>query len=384
VTLYRIPYQEVLKIIHEHFGIKTLRIQELEEADYNSQKQMIIFDPRILSFYQKKNFHIFNPVLEEVSQISANTVSLKVCFYKNKDKKELINTITYKMIKIKPDTYVFYNAEYQVNPQIYAQAYEPYRQIFFNVDPQFYKNLSYIGNSKGKLYFGVRDFLSGIFNFYVVDQNTLKTVQQKSFYFGRKRVLYRYGFSETGIMVMMNDKTIVISHDLKKWTEDIAVFAEGDKESEKEMIYQQYASINRYGEFYMNEVYGSSIENSLVNESMVKGTFYRKKGENAYQKLEISGLEEDSAWRIDSKVVLGDNYVYFTSWQYYDNPYQPVYSLNFIDLKTLSYQKDIIVFDKPVLQLTDCLNINQLLFARSNAFEGNHYYILSGFRKSAK
>ncbi len=379
VTIYQIPYQEVLKIINEHFGIKIPRIQELEEAVYDSNKQIISFDPRILSFYQQKNFHIFNPVLEEVRQISVNTVSLKVSFYKKPDKKELINTITYKMIKMKPDTYVFYSAEYQVNPHIYDQPYESYRQISFNVDPQFYKNLHYLGSLNGKLYFVVRDFLSGIFNFYVIDQNTLKTVQQKSFFFGRKKVTFKYGFSETDISIIFKDKKILMSHDLKKWNEENVVKSEQKYEvdPEKEMIYQEYASINRYGEFYMNELYGSVRESSIDNESMVKGTFYRKKGEKEYKKLEIPGLEEDRAYRIDSKAVLGDNFVYFTSRRYNGNLYQPVYSLNFIDLNTLKYQKDIIVSDKPFLNLSDCLNIHQLLSTKENKLGETYFYILS-------
>lgn len=376
VIIYQISYSEVLTIINEHFGLKSIRINNLEEAVYNSKKQIISFDPRILSFYQKTNYHVMNPVLEKIKYISANRVRLTVNYYRDPEKKELINSIHYYMKKLKQDSFQFEKAEYQINPKIIQADYRGYQQIMINVDPQFYKNLEFLGSQNNKLFFGVRDFLSGIFNFYVVDSNTLNTLKQKSFYFGKKKALYKYQFDENGIAVIMKNKQYRISSDLEKLTEEVYIEPVVSGDYEKEMINPQNASINRFGDFYMNNLYAFVQESSIVNNSVVKGTFLRKKGDKQFKKIEIPGLEEDIVYRIDNDVSLGNGYAYFTSYRYNDDPFQPQYSLNYIDLNLKIYKKDIIKTHQPFLQLVDCSIKNRLLFYQKGSNDEKYYYLL--------
>jgi len=373
VVIYKIPISELNSICQEYFMNYTINPDELEEVVYDRNYQLIVFDPRILSFYQKENMHVRYPVLEKIRPISKTSLDLPVRFYKDNKKREWIHTITYTLVKTSANHYVFYKADYQVNPEIYKDPIEGYNQIILNLDPHFLVNLKYLGYYNQQLIFGSRDFLSGIFNFYLVDQKTLKTVKQKRFYIKGKKIAHEMSFNGNQIEIILKDKKYLIEKDLKDYQIENYVSSLPDN-SPLEIKDSSASGSNQYGEFHLEAFIAEQIESFYDRKTIVYGTFFRKKGEINYQKLNIPNLEEDAVYRYDLSLALGKDFVYFVSYRYKDRVDHIEYSLNKINLTELKYEKDLIVSDKPLLSLLDCPDEQNLLFLKTDSEIKKSYY----------
>jgi hypothetical protein len=373
VVIYKIPISELNSICQEYFMNYTIKPDELEEVVYDWNYKLIVFDPRILSFYQKENLHIRYPVLENISPISKNSLNLKVRFYKDPQKKEWIHTITYTLVKTQKNTFVFYKAIYQVNPEQYMQPAEGFNQIILNMDPHFIINLQYLGHCNQQLIFGTRDFLSGIFNFYLVDQKTLKITNQKRFYFKGKKTLYKMSFEGDRIQVIIKDRQYLINPDLKYFTSE-SYQAPEPNYSLHEIQYSSASGYSQYGELHLNAFLSIMRESSYDRGSSSFGNFVREKGKSVYKKLEIPNYIEDNLFREDISLAYGGQYAFVTSYRYKDRVDQIEYSLNKINLTDLKYEKDLIVSDKLFLPLLDCLDEHTLLFLKTDSEIKKSYY----------
>ncbi len=377
VPFYYIHVSDLISICNDHLNIKTLYVENLEEAVFNIKSLMIAFDPRILSFYHN-DYPLANfTELEKITVYNQNLYEFKVNFFQNENKSVFINSILYQMKKRDNGSFYFLKSIYQMNPQYYKVLSSDFKPLVFNLDPLFINDLTYIGAEKNTLFFCVRDFLSGIFNIYSVDKFTMDTSQFKRIYLGKKLGYASVAYSNKMFSFSFSDETIYLDQNFKQINPKVA---NNRNENTQEFIFNNIKNSdhNKYGDFYLYSLadINNEFNNAPFNHTPVWGTWYKKLSDDYYSRLEIPSLLDNPYENFES-VALGKDYTFYLSYIWSETLQKKLYSLNRIDLANYSLDKNLKISENDFPNLLATSDKQTVIMQRVNYQGYKFFYILN-------
>ncbi len=356
VDTYKIHISDIVPIASEDLNVKLLALDILEEAVFDKKTQMLSFDPRMLSLYQNNNQYLGFPVLENMIVSSDQTYGFVVNFYRDSDKKDFYYQMTYFLKKRENSSYYFKKTEFSdlYHSEDYVKAG---LHLKIQASPEFLEDCFYAGADQNNFYILLRDYYSGIFNYYTIDNKSCKCMKVERYFFGKKKLLKSVIFQKNLVKIYFeNEEHSFQTKNLfnGEYIIDSEPFYTIEEESNKYSYlidnYDLYDK-NAYGEMFLYAERTAKIQESqVIPSTIVVGTWLKKPGQEEFEKITIKGLEEDPFIKF-LDLALGKDCAYYISEEWSEDLKSKTYSINKIDLITKEQQTNILVYDSNLFKL---------------------------------